>query len=663
MKNTNKFPGAIEYKKVVEYLDHFILDPKLKGGVARKSKNFVGILLFAGGYSVVFPIEMPGGKKVYALRVWKADIDNAKKRYQEISNYLKQIQLPYFVDFEYVERGITVEGNVYPIIRMEWAEGETLKPFIKKYLDSPEILRELAKQFLQMVEDLHAHQMSHGDLQHENIIVERKHNTIQLKLIDYDSMFVPALSGQPDQIVGLPTYQHPIRIKASSKKKASHYVDYFSELVIYLSLMAYAEQKSLWIDFKSEKANGLLFTEKDFENPDKSKIFNRLNTFSNEIRDLSKTLQQFCNQNKLEDLQPLEQVVSGHAINNSNTFSSLSNIINTIKKPLKSSANKTSPPDLQNVFQQIQSIPKPTIHQNQFNKPVIPTMPKHQKNYTTTTSTHKNINWKQLSNALYLLYIFMFIVVGTAIPKIFHLNELINNTVISACVIKTLFYVFFITGVILSFKKVFRSHTPNIIYTVLIITLVTMIGTYVNVTFYGNLQEMLKEDFSYWLLSIYILKESFYYWILSIGIITACNSYFNFTIGSILYHSFIVFTGALLGELSSNIITQSYVTLLMSINDGAQLTTLDKTIYNGIYEVALYGVFALTIARFSLGLNKIKLMMFSVFISAGVTVGFSIKEFIFESQIPFGLFDGSKHGIFYLSIFLSLYFWYLIFKE
>ena len=663
MKKVNKYPGAIEYEKAVKYLDRFILDPKLKGGVARESQKF-GLILFSGGYSIVFPVEISGGKKVYALRVWRADVDNAKARYKEISNYLKQIQLPYFVDFEYVERGISVEGNEYPIIRMEWAEGETLKLFIKKYIDSPAILRELANQFLQMVTDLHAHQMSHGDLQDGNIIVAKNFGTIQLKLIDYDSMYVPALTGQPDHIVGLPTYQHPIRIKQSSKKNASHIVDYFSELVIYLSIMAYAEQKRLWIDFDSEKANGLLFTEKDFDNPDKSKIFNRLNTFSKEISELSKTLQQFCCQKNLEDLKPLEQVVSGHTVSQTNSFPNLSNIISSIKKPLKSpSVNKTSPPDLQNVFQQIQSSPKPKINPSINQKSFIPNIPRPQSYYTATKSTPTKTNLNQLSNIFNLLYIFIFTVMGTAIPKVFHLDEQIHNTVISACVIKTFFYVFFITGVVLSFKKVFRSHTPNLIYTALIISLVTMIGTYVDATFYGNIQNILEHDFSYTLLTIYILKNSFYYWMLSIGIIIACNSYFNFSIGSIMYHSFIVFTGFLLGELSSNIITQGYVTILHKINISPIKDTIYETMYHGINEILLYGVFALIIAHFSLELNKLKLFFFPVFISVGVMVGFSIKEFILESQIPLILLDGCKNGIFYLSIFLSLYFWYLIYKK
>lgn len=36
---------------------------------------------------------------------------------------------PYFVNFDYWAKGIKVRGSPYPIVRMDWAQGDTLNLF------------------------------------------------------------------------------------------------------------------------------------------------------------------------------------------------------------------------------------------------------------------------------------------------------------------------------------------------------------------------------------------------------------------------------------------------------------------------------------------------------------------------------------------------------
>ena len=68
-------------------------------------------------------------------------------------------------------------------------------------------------------------------MQHGNIMVK---DGGQLVLVDYDSMYVPALDGWDEEIKGLQGYQHEARWK---NKKLAPKADYFSELIIYLSLL------------------------------------------------------------------------------------------------------------------------------------------------------------------------------------------------------------------------------------------------------------------------------------------------------------------------------------------------------------------------------------------------------------------------------------------
>ena len=299
------WPSRIDYVQAVGDYPHVsMLDPALKGGNPRRGANNY-LMVYSGGFSTVFPVEVLSN--TYALRCWIADIGDAETRYKEISNYLKQCRLPYFVDFAYVPEGIWVNGIKYPITRMEWAEGKTLCDFIKQNLQDTRCLKTAALEFQKMVAALHTHQISHGDLQDGNILLKRNGPNIKIKLIDYDSLFVPALRGQPDNIVGLPEYQHPQRIAGGGG--ANQKMDYFSELVIYLSLLALAAKPDLWSQFGDRTEKGLLFTVEDFKNPDQSDVFQELENLSPDAKQLTSKLKEFC-KIAIDQLEPLEAVLS-----------------------------------------------------------------------------------------------------------------------------------------------------------------------------------------------------------------------------------------------------------------------------------------------------------------------------------------------------------------
>ena len=156
-----------------------------------------------------------------------------------------------------------------------------------------------------MVRDLHSKNIAHGDLQDGNIIVCKNTHAFDLRLVDYDSLYTPTLQGwqNPDDLMGVPDYQHPKRHKKANEKS-----DYFSEFVIYLSLLAYAEKPGLW---KKGQEKRLLFTEKDFQNPASSPTFQLLQTLSPKIKHLANELRKFCAINDTNQLVPLEQILTG----------------------------------------------------------------------------------------------------------------------------------------------------------------------------------------------------------------------------------------------------------------------------------------------------------------------------------------------------------------
>lgn len=322
------YPSIGSYDLVVNNLNQFILAPQFTGGnpVLTSQRQILG---YSGGYSVVYPIIV-NGKKL-ALRCWIKDPGNVKERYVRVKKYLQSHPTSYLVDFDYVDKGIAVDGHQYPISYMEWIEGKTLSQFIDQNINNAGALNVLADQFLVMVKELHSKNISHGDLQDGNIIVAQNSSSFDLKLVDYDCLYAPTLQNwnTQDDLQGVPDYQHPKRHKKSNEK-----ADYFSELVIYLSLLAYAEKPNLW---KKGQEKRLLFTEKDFQNPASSSTFQLLQTLSPRIKHLADELRKFCAVNDTNQLVPLEQILTGTSgsatASHPSTIASLDSFFGTASHP------------------------------------------------------------------------------------------------------------------------------------------------------------------------------------------------------------------------------------------------------------------------------------------------------------------------------------------
>lgn len=296
------YPSYGDYNLSVSHLSRFAREPRLMKAQPQKIGNG-NLVAYSGGYSRVYPVQ--SGSGTYALRCWTANVGDARERYRQIGAYLARQSMPYFVEFEYMENAIVVKGQHYPVLWMEWAEGPRLREFIGQNLGNQPVLRQLAQAFREMVADLHAARISHGDLQDENIIVQSGPAGPRLKLIDYDSLYVPALQGYSDQIIGVSHYQHPRR---DSLRTASDRVDYFSELVIYLSLLVYEQNPTLWNPHAEKQ---LLFADSDYVDPLRSRAFQDLQYMTGEVRVLTDRLMQFCREGDLLRLEPLEVVTAG----------------------------------------------------------------------------------------------------------------------------------------------------------------------------------------------------------------------------------------------------------------------------------------------------------------------------------------------------------------
>ena len=281
----------------IKNLDSSLKIENLKG--AKATSNNRRLLSFAGGYNVVYQLTKEGEK--WALRVpldVKTPINN--KRLQQIVHYLRKINLPYFTEVIYDEKSLEIDGEWVDTTRMKWIEGQLLKEYIEENLNNPTKLFTLADNLLRMYKELHKCNISHGDLQSENIIIVDN----QIKLIDYDSICVPKIEGSKEFIAGKKSYQHPSRKGEDGILSAK--TDYFSELIIYLSVFAIAERPSLWKDYQVEDKEGLLFTENDFSNYKQSAIYKELNSISADVALLNEILERYLENNDYLTLEPFD---------------------------------------------------------------------------------------------------------------------------------------------------------------------------------------------------------------------------------------------------------------------------------------------------------------------------------------------------------------------
>jgi uncharacterized membrane protein len=294
------WPADIDYQDAIQNPSHCFSDAALRAGKAEQAQD--AELWMAGG-AIASVFQIGSGGRRYAVRCFKEPVTNQQRRYQVIGDYLKRQKQDVFAAFEFQSNGVKVGGQWYPIVKMDWVNGETLDDFIKKNLRKPGILTGLRDEFRRLVQALRACGVAHGDLQHRNILVTPQR---KMRVVDYDGMFVPpirAVSKAAPEL-GHPNFQHPRRTPGDYDAET----DNFSALVIYLSLWALAEQPGLWKEFHVENQN-LIFLNKDFIQQNSTLMDRLVSTASPGVRKLTEILWTACRSPSASKVRNLEDAL------------------------------------------------------------------------------------------------------------------------------------------------------------------------------------------------------------------------------------------------------------------------------------------------------------------------------------------------------------------
>ena len=228
-------------------------------GEGRKSNRAIA---YHGGFCLAFPLVSNDNQSKICYRIWYREDPKYQQTAVRVVNNLRCIDLPYFIQCEFLPSAIRVDGKMLPGMRMDWVEGETLDKYIINNRRQPEKLKTLASHFWKMCKDLNDSGIVHGDLSNANILITKSG---KIRLIDYDSLYLPKNESKVKQSTGgIPAFQHPQRLDKTNRYMSAN-DDFFSQHVIYLSLLAIANNPKL-ADMVGEEE--LLFVTNDYQSED-----------------------------------------------------------------------------------------------------------------------------------------------------------------------------------------------------------------------------------------------------------------------------------------------------------------------------------------------------------------------------------------------------------
>ena len=304
------WPTATDYNEAVQDLRRNVADEELRAG--QPALTPLGLpMIWSGNFADVYKIHTKDGNN-WALKCFTRKVPGQADRYQHISTHLERARLPFMVDFRYLDRGVRVRGEWFPVLKMRWVEGGIpLNQFVERHLDRPQTLKDLLGLWPKMAARLRREKIAHADLQHGNVLlVPRGDGSLALRLIDYDGMYVPAFAGSCSAELGHPAFQHPQR---SREGIYSAEVDRFSNLAIYSAIHCLmVGQQELWDRF--DNGDNLLFREEDFQDPANSDVFHTLWELPDaDSRALVGRLVLACNK-PLDQTPLLKDVANGHVV-------------------------------------------------------------------------------------------------------------------------------------------------------------------------------------------------------------------------------------------------------------------------------------------------------------------------------------------------------------
>ena len=231
-------------------------------------------VMTSGNFAVVFKMKDEETGKLHAVKCFLREQEGRAKAYRQIAEELEYVSSTFLTPIKYLDKELFVDTSnsdesEFPVLLMDWVDGQTLDKYIREHIDDQYELSLLAYQFSRLAMWLMPQPFAHGDLKPDNILVK---NDGTLVLVDYDGMYVPAMKGHKARELGSPDFRHPSR----TEDVFDEHIDDFSLVSILLSLKAIALQPDLLEQYGA--SDRLLFSENDYRNLSESQVMDALKT-------------------------------------------------------------------------------------------------------------------------------------------------------------------------------------------------------------------------------------------------------------------------------------------------------------------------------------------------------------------------------------------------
>lgn len=249
-----------------------------------------------GTNAIVFKTESQS--KLYAIRFFFYQEHELFRRYVQLQDYLINKDFSWKIPFSFFDK------EYYSFIKMDWVEGPSLGQFLDDIIRDPSAISDLQSKLVNLSRELEANGIGHGDLNLDHIRIANGNLHFVLKLIDYDSMFIPKFKGKDSLRIGTAGFQHPMRLSSDFSER----IDRFSIWVFLTALEALKINPALWIDSGRngyDKNTQLIFQFSDLAFPEQSSIFSELKTYNSDALNFYvDKLIGFCNTRSAEEVEP-----------------------------------------------------------------------------------------------------------------------------------------------------------------------------------------------------------------------------------------------------------------------------------------------------------------------------------------------------------------------
>ncbi|MGZ3844487.1 MAG: hypothetical protein ACXVBH_00430 [Flavisolibacter sp.] len=233
----------------------------------------------------------------YAIRFFLDDDEELFRRYHEVQRYLDILAVSWKTPLEFMD------DEYFPAIKMEWVDGYSLAEYIDLIISQPLLINQLQSKLVSLYQSLEQNTIAHGNLNLNNIRLARGGKDHTIKLIDYDSMFIPAFREKDSLSAGTSSFQHPMRLSSDFDEK----IDRFSIWVFLTALEAFKIDASLWTKaehYGYDKSKQVLFNYRDLAMPQQSRAFQICRKYNNEALNFyAEKLTSFCTSKTLESIE------------------------------------------------------------------------------------------------------------------------------------------------------------------------------------------------------------------------------------------------------------------------------------------------------------------------------------------------------------------------